>query len=195
MSEEKMQEHNEEIVSPELLQVMQAKELAEAAMDKDGLLTLSTGVVIQPLEISKQTVADLVARTPAPQPPQYDPGNKGRLQPNYDAPSYKSAVTSHETQVSKPIFDYILLRGLEVVSVPDHLEPMDSDDWLEEMLYVLGLSEVSDIERHLIWFREIAAPSQEDTMLLMYIISRDAFVGEKGVNDALASLKSDESGS
>ncbi len=192
---EKIENKETEIVAPELVAALEAQTIAEAAMGQDtGYLTLSTGVVIEPLIISKQTVSDLMAQVAAPEPPMYDPGDKGKPQPHYDAPSYKKAMASYEAQVSKLIFDYVLIRGLDVISVPDHLEPEESDGWLEEMLYVMRRTSVSDIERHLMWFREIAAPTEEDTMILMYIISRDAFVSEEGVNDALASLKSDATG-
>lgn len=192
---ENNQEQKTDIAAPELDAALKAQAIAEAAMDKDtGYLTLSTGVVIEPLDISKQTVSDLMAQVEAPTPPMYDPGEKGKPQPHYDAPSYKKAFAAYEARVSKLIFDYVLIRGLEIISVPEALEPVDSDDWLEEMMYVMGRTKVSPIERRLMWFREIAAPTEEDTMLLMYIISRDAFVSEEGVNDALASLKSDATG-
>ena len=124
-------------------------------------VTLSTGVVLRVKKVSRNLIADIIARHAPPSVPLYYNEEKGRQEENPDDPEYLSALQMYRARLGNDINNAIILDGTEIESVPEALEPMTSSRWLERMR-LKGYNVDGQDARYLYWVKFVAADDSTD---------------------------------
>lgn len=110
---------------------------------------------------------------------------------NPDHPDYIGDVKIWEDGYTKKVSDALILLGTFVKYVPDSVQTMDDDEWIED-LDVIGI-EVGKRkkERYLAWVKGVAIQSAKDYATVQDRVSAIAGVSEKEVAEATNSFPSD----
>lgn len=136
-----------------------------------GEARLSTGVVIRgkaaPREVLMRAY-ERIARDAPPVPMWLNP-DKGREEPNPDDPDYLAANKQHEARAALAIRRALIMYGVQVVSVPDGLPDVDSEDWREEVEVSEMSSGHSPLVRLYDWLTIKAGPTEDDYKLLFFV--------------------------
>lgn len=165
----------------------------EGTRQKDGLIHLSTGVVLALQPIPKKVIKSLYDRYEdnKPKPPLFDNELKNRKEENPADPDYLTALEVYETNFILTVMDFAVMRGTRVVTIPDDVEPIEGD-WQEEYEY-LGMKMPTNARlRYLAWVSYVAAPLDEDQKLLTEKVSALMGVTEAQVEQEMARFPGDE---
>ncbi len=108
----------------------------------------------------------IYSQYPDPSPPMVEielPSGGKRMEPNPNDPDYLERLERHRLQVARKVLDVVLLRGLEVLSIPPHVPPLEESGWVEEISYLTG-AEVppSGPGRKLAWLEAFIFLGAED---------------------------------
>lgn len=164
------------------------KGVEEAEQRERGLvdeITLSTGVVLKVKPVPKHFIFTVTSRFEKPAVPVYYNESKGREEENPNDPDYAEAVEMYVADVANAAVDVALLRGTEVVSIPDGFPDHNSKYWKEEM-EVLGMPlKTKERARYLAWIKAMVCPLEEDIEILMEIIGQHTGVSEADTAEAV----------
>ncbi len=164
--------------------VVKALEETEAGERDGNVVTLSTGVQLRVKPMPKHFIFQVTERYKKPKVPVYFDETKGREEENPEDPDYIEAMQMHLAEISNASTDVAILRGTEVVHVPDDVMGPDSDDFKME-LEVLKFGMVDNARaRYLAWIKAIAAPLDSDIENLFEEIGRLTGVTEADVAEA-----------
>jgi len=162
--------------------VKAVEEIENGERDRD-IVTLSTGVQLRVKPMPKHFVFQVTERYKKPKVPVYMT-DKGREEENPSDPDYIEAMQMHLAEISNASTDVAILRGTEVVHIPDDVMGPDSEDFKME-LEVLKFGMVDNARaRYLAWVKAIAAPADADIENLFEEIGRLTGVTEADVAEA-----------
>jgi len=150
------------VKSPEEL----AEEVLEQAEVEEELLRLSSGAVVRPLQLPELLLRDLYDRDPRPQPPivhiEDKESGKSWNEENPDDPKYLQELQEWSGRMAEAVLNIILLRGLELVSLPEEAVPFEDESWVEELeLFGQRVPERGPI-RKLMWLKSQVVLSSDD---------------------------------
>ena len=152
--------------------------------------TTSYGVKLRLKAVNRQSLGSISDKylCEKPKPPIIMIESKGRKEPNHDDPDFQDALTSWNLSMSMAVSNFILLRGTELISVPDGMMSYDSDEWKFEMEL---MSDLADNPRacYLEWLRGVAC-SEDDSTKLFQIIGRKSNIAQEDVESAAAQFRS-----
>lgn len=164
----------------------------EAEQRERGLvdqITLSTGVVLKVKPVPKHFIFTVTSRFEKPKVPVYLNESKGREEENPNDPDYIEAVEMYVADIASAAIDVVILRGTEVISIPDGFPDHNSKDWKEEM-EILGMPLIKkERARYLAWIKGMACPLEEDIEILMEIIGQHTGVSEADTAEAVARFR------
>lgn len=163
---------------------------------KDILVTTSTGAVVKVLETPAHLLQRVWEKYPEPKVPQQTikEGDREWVEDNPDDPDYLAAVEARTLNVYSASSNIILLKGIEVVSLPEGVSDFDHDKaWIEEYeVMMLDIPE-SRAARYLEWIRYRVAPRIDDLAAIQDAESKALGVTKEAVDAAEASFR-DNSG-
>lgn len=156
---------------------------AERAHDNkhEGVVTLSTGVVVRVRPVASLIISDIARAIPEPKIPRVYIETKAREEENPNDPGYLKALVDRETAQAMAVNDAFLLMGTEVVSAPPDLWALDSDDWIDRLALIGIAKPEGPHARYLAWMKYIAAPLQTDIVALLHGVGRLSAVTEDDV--------------
>lgn len=156
-------------------------QLQESQVRNPDEVTLSTGVVLRRKPVSKLLLKSVVDRFKKEEPkvPQAFNEAKGRMEDNPGDPDYIEAKNRYEEDTITALIDLALVKGSELVYVPDGIPRPEDDEWLEEdRLLNFEVPEHPKLI-YLHWIKSVAAPLDEDIQTIFL-----HFIGSFGVPEA-----------
>ncbi len=168
---------------------------AVSNMDKrgDGLIRLSTGVVLKPRRIPNLMFAEVVRFFKRPKVPVVYIEDIGREEENPNDPAYQEAVAAYTNELSMAIVDLMIVSGTEINSVPKGFPKPEDDSWYEEFDAVFSMFGHNDTlttkKRYLKWVKFCAAPTEQDIASIMEGVGRLSGVSEEDVSDAITRFR------
>lgn len=148
-------------------------------------ITLSSGLRLRLKTVPKHFIYGVTKDIPAPRVPLVKIEGKKRPIENPDDPDYKEAVEEWIVVTANAATDVALLRGTEILELPEDMIGPDSTTWIEE-LEVLGLPMRDNARaRYLYWIKAVAVPETSDLSALMEALGRLTGVTEDDVADAV----------
>jgi hypothetical protein len=148
-------------------------------------IALSSGLRLRLKTVPKHFIYGVTKDIPAPDVPLVYVDGKKRPIENPDDPDYKEALDKWIVVTANAATDVALLRGTEILDLPDGMISPDSTEWVEE-LEVLGLPMRDNSRaRYLYWIKAVGVPEEEDLMALMEALGRLTGVTEDDVADAV----------
>lgn len=148
-------------------------------------ITLSSGLRLRLKTVPKHFIYGVTKDIPPPQVPLVNVDGKKLPIENPDDPDYKEAVENWIVVTANAATDVALLRGTEIIDLPDGMIGPDSTAWIEE-LEVLGLSMRDNSRaRYLYWIKAVGIPEEADLSALMEALGRLTGVTEDDVTDAV----------
>jgi hypothetical protein len=164
--------------------VVVAVEEVEQGERDSGVVTLSTGVQLRVKPMPKHFIFQVTERYKKPKVPLYFDEGKGREEENPEDPDYIEAMQMYLAEISNASTDIAILRGTEVVHIPEDVMGPDSEEFRDE-LEVLKFGMVDNSRaRYLAWIKAIAAPTDADVENLFEEIGRLTGVTEADVAEA-----------
>ncbi len=162
---------------------------------KSDEIELSSGLRLRLKVVPKHFIYGVTKDIPAPQVPLIHVDGKKRPIENPDDPDYQEAVESWIVITANAATDVALLRGTEILELPEDMIGPDSTAWIEE-LEVLDLPMRDNSRaRYLYWIKAIAVPNEEDLSALMEALGRLTGVNEDDVADAVERFRHIATGS
>ena len=157
------------------------KAVEEAEQGERDNITLSTGVQLRIKSMPKHFIFQVTEKYKKPKVPLYFDESKGREEENPDDPDYIEAMQMYLAEIANASTDVAILRGSEIVHIPDDVMGPDSDEFKME-LEVLGFGMIDNSRaRYLAWIKAIAAPTDADIETLFEEIGRMTGVTEADV--------------
>lgn len=184
-----MTEQMEQISNPVLAAIeVESKQEIKNGTDPN-IFTTENGVKFRIKAVNKQSLGGITDRYLKEQPkaPVTYIESKGREEANYDDPDYQDAMKAWNLAMSMALSNFILLRGAELISVPDNVMHHDSDDWKFEMELISDMAH-NPRACYLEWVRAIAC-SEEDSTELFRRIGRKSGIAQEDVASAAAQFR------
>lgn len=155
-----------------------------------------SGVVLKLRRVAPLLLRDVARNFPNPKVPLVPNLEKGDnvLEENPNDPAYLRAVREQAEAIGDVTNGIILVRGSEVVSVPDSVSPLADTQWSEDVQEFSGL-EVPDSgrRRYLCWLKYVVLDRAEDFFGLVRKISAlSGMVMEEAVAQATEEFRGDE---
>ena len=164
--------------------VVEGVEAAEKQNGR-GTVTLSSGIRLAVRPVSRHFIYEVTARFDKPEVPTWVDPEKGREGPNPEDPGYIKAAEQYVVDVANATTDVALLRGTQVLEIPDGVHGPDSPEWREEMEF-LGLELVNNSRaRYLSWLKAVAMPMDDDINRVLSEVGRLIGASEDDVTEAV----------
>lgn len=177
-----------------VVEAVMALEESDEKFQSDEI-TLSSGLRLRLKEVPKHFIYGVTKDIPAPQVPLINIDGKKRPIENPDDPDYQEAVEKWIVVTANAATDVALLRGTEVLELPEGMIGPESTAWIEEM-EVLGMPMRDNSRaRYLNWLKAIGVPKEEDLAALMEALGRLTGVNEDDVADAVERFRHIAAGS
>ncbi|GAF79299.1 unnamed protein product [marine sediment metagenome] len=156
----------------------------------EDIVTLSSGVRLKIRAVPRNFIFAVTAKFEKPKVPRYMNEQKGKEEENPNDPNYLDATEKYLLNLADASNNVVLLRGTEIVGIPDDVPGPDSKQWKEEMT-VLEMSMIDNKRaRYLAWVKGIAAPLESDINGLFTEIGRLTGVSEEDVAQAAERFRS-----
>jgi len=171
------------------LAVTPAEEQQAKPID-DGLIHLSTGVILAPKKVTPFVFQSVASQFKDPPIPRVWIEEKQREEDNPMHPAYLQAKEEAEVDRSMATIDACLALGTKLISIPPELQTPDEDDWLDD-LEVVGITIDRENKRlrYRTWVKFIAAPSVDDIQLIISKVLSTIGVTEEAVARATANFQ------
>lgn len=149
-------------------------------------ITLSTGVVLRLRVVPPMLITDIAgeAMRERPKPPTAYVEAVDRVEENPDDPDYQEALSNWQAGVLLDLNNTYILKGTELVSIPEDVAGLDDPEWLDEMR-VLGRRVETRRQRYLSWVKYAAGPSREDVAMIVREVGRLSGVSESDVQESI----------
>lgn len=169
-----------------------AAQAAEDMLDPPGETELSNGIVVRFKPVPPLALQEATRAIKPPTVPVTFVEAKGREEENPNDPDYLAAVEQHQIEQSMVAIRTLLLLGVEPVSVPDTVPPIESDEWMTPLRLVgVPVGNVDDRwERKLAWLQYVALERRPDLDACIVGAMRASGVTEADVAMLLANFRS-----
>lgn len=167
--------------------VMALEEEDDRPLDE---VSFSSGLRLRLKPVSKHFIYGVTKEIPPPAVPLVHLEGKTRPIENPDDPDYQEALEKWISDSANAATDIAMLRGTEILELPEGMIGPESTEWLEEM-EVLGLPMRDNSRaRYLYWLKAIALPDELELLKLMEALGRLIGVAEDDVTDAVERFRS-----
>lgn len=189
MAKKKMQEQDlvDEVRLDKVL-----RGINDAGGDNGGsdTITLSTGVVLKLKPVSKWLIQAVNRQFKRPTVPKQYVKSAGKDVENPMHPKYKDDMEKYLVDIGNATTDVCILRGTEIIEIPQNLFHYDSKECASEMKALGFKLTDNNSARYLYWVKYVAAPLDRDMNLLMGALGRLTGVAEADVLEAVARFRS-----
>lgn len=153
--------------------VMQAISEHDEVVKPPTEFTTSNGVVLKLKAVPPLLVMDVQRRFVEPVPPKVRNFDKGEgddapLEENPSDPGYQRALNEHRQTVGEASNAIFIVRGTEIVSIPDGVSKVEDPDWAEDIGEFTGI-DVPAVgrRRYYAWMKYVALASMDDFQNLL----------------------------
>lgn len=155
--------------SPTIQQAVADVEREAEVLLPHSHLKLSSGVVLRTKQVPILRLQAVANKIKPPKMEDYSYYDADReetiINPNH--PEYLQAMEAYHLQQGMAVMDALIVFGTEIVSVPEGVAPLESDEWLEDLKFVgIEVVEGSKLARYLSWVRYVAAVTEADIALI-----------------------------
>lgn len=170
-------------------QASQVIELVKVWRDRDRI-TLRNGVVLKLHPVPPLAIREAALLVPPPQVPVWISPDKDREEPNPNDPDYLAALEKHKHEQAFRVSDTIHLLGTSVESIPDGIDPPESDVWISKLEAIgIKVDRENEHKRYLSWLRLYAYTSQADISMVTAFATRLSGTTEEEVQRAAAAFR------
>lgn len=139
----------------------------ESVPRQEDTVTLSSGVVLKFKKIPLLRLNAILDAFPYPPVPTYRDEEKKRTIENPLNENYLEQRRRIDEQRSMALIDAIVATGTEVLICPEHVTPLDSEDWIEELIVShIPVTFTSKFGRYLAWIKFVAIREVSDLELI-----------------------------
>lgn len=175
-----MADYNEQIQAA-LVDVVE-----DAPIRNEDILTLSNGVVLRRKPLPRTRIMALVEKFPLPPIPEVYNKEKGKMEKWDGSEEYQKAKQKVEMNQALAMIDLIIASGLEVVSIPDSVPPIEDDEWIEELeLSHISVKKDSKVVRRFSWIKFVAAKDEDNLEKIMTFATSQLAESEANVAQQL----------
>lgn len=180
-----------------------------AATDRPEIeqIELANRIVLRVRPVAHHLLVRAQQAVPEPQVPRVwiegrgenrdDPNDPG-WEENPDSPTYRAARANWIIESDTASLKVALILGTEVVSLPDGIHPVESEEWISEIEEAAAAAELSPPPirrepakaRYLDWLRFYAIPDEDDIFRLSHLLMYGVLATEEELSDALTSFRS-----
>lgn len=168
-------------------QKIQEAVAADEAATQPELVTLSSGVVLKHKQVSILRLQNIISHFKMPEVPALFDKERNKEIRNPNHPVYLAQVEQVNEERMLAAVDALIATGTELVECPEDIEPIDSDDWIEECETFFKIKVLRDNKkaRYLAWVKYVAVLTKEDLELLAHFVRRTLGVSEESVAQAM----------
>lgn len=157
----------------------------DSVQNTDGLIVLSTGVILKTKRVPNMLFAELMKRHTRPLPPRILDRDRGREIENPNDPEYVARLEAWQSELTLDMTDAMIGMGTAIYSLPKGFPTVDSEEWLEPLRVLNFDPGDNKVARYLLWVKYVAGPSDEDVNKLLTGVGSASGVTEVAVADAL----------
>jgi len=176
-----------QIDETEYNQKIQEAVAADEAATSPDLVTLSSGVILRHKKVSILRLQNIISHFKMPEVPAYWDKEREMHIKNPSHPIYLAEVERINEERMLAAVDALIATGTELVECPDDIEPLESDDWIDECETFFKITVLRDNKkaRYLAWVKYVAVLTKEDLELLAHFVRRTLGVSEESVAQAM----------
>lgn len=173
----------------------QVLKLVDEITEKDPTTCVVNGITFKMRRVSKLMVLDASRKIKIPRPPKVFIEEKGREEENPNDPEYLERKTEAEYERSMLIMHAYIALGTKPISIPEDIEPIESNGWLEELSEIGLGTPSSDRVRYLMWVKYVGVPDEKDLNDLLTEVMRYSGITLEGdVKEVADRFRDNESG-
>lgn len=168
-----------------------AKQIDKMGQANDGLIRLSSGVVLRAKQANPNVLIRAMTAHPAPKVPTFHSKEMGREIENPDDPDYIARKRAWQMEYSSAMLNVLVGLGTELESIPKGIEGPhpkkggEMPNWIGEYAsFGLPTNPTSPAWRYITWVMYIAAPTTDDTQKISEAVMALSGVKEADVRNA-----------
>jgi hypothetical protein len=158
--------------------------------DSRGPYTTERGVILKYRKISTDVVRRAWTAIPIPKPPDVWIEDHGRYEPNPVDPGYNNEVSLYNNKVSECIQQIIMMRAVDVFSIPDGVPGPESDEWFEGLEEYFSIPN-GKLARKAMWLLDYILSDTEINEIVQDISKLSGMIAEDKVDEAANSFRGD----
>lgn len=158
--------------------------------DSRGPYTTEMGVVLKYRKISTDVVRRAWTAIPIPKMPEVWIEDHGRYEPNPVDPGYNNEVSLYNNKVSECIQQIIMMRAVEVFSVPPGIPGPESDEWFEGLEEYFAIPK-GKLARTAMWLLDYVLSDMEINEIVQDVSKNSGMIPEDKVDEAANSFRGD----
>ncbi len=175
--------------------VAAARRVIEEAKEESEVvgreIELVNGIRIKLKHVPAALIRRVSTRLEKPKVPKSDWQNKGRVEENPGDPDYLDAMEQYNYEVGEAATNVILSLGIEVVHVPEGVDKIEDEGWVEILDYFKVDADLdSKIGRKLAWLQYYAITSEAEWLKVLGKVSSLIGMTEGEVADAVETFRS-----
>lgn len=159
----------------------------------EGVYTSKSGIKFKLKPVSNLLIVDATSKLKKPKPPVIYIEDKGRKEENPSDPLYNEAMQTYNADRATITMGMVIGFGCEVEYIPEGFFQLESDEWVDDLVYFGVDVPQKGRARKVCWIRYHLIPSDEEQTKLMIAIMRNSGqTVEADVDEALSSFRSNE---
>lgn len=153
---------------------------------EDGLIHLSSGLVLKPRKVPPMILDKVTKQFPDPVIPKVKNEDKDQWIPNPDDPDYLEAKRLNEEVRNTALLDVLIGLGTDPEYVPPTLVALDDDIWVDEAEIFLNFSVPrAGRARYVAWLKYHALQDANDFQIIADRVTRQMGVSATEVQTAM----------
>lgn len=169
-------------------------EMEETEEQEDGLIHLSTGVVLETQPIPRLFTKNIYTKYESikPKVPKFYNEQKNREEENPADGDYIDALEAWGMQFMFDLTELAIMRGTKIHTLPKDIEGPYGEYWVEETEHFGIKIPNAPKLRYLYWIQHVAAPLDEDAIAIGKKVRPLLGITEEAVEQEMRKFRSDE---
>jgi len=166
-------------------------EVDASTQASSGVLILKNGIKLKLKKIQLMRIQAVWNKFPYPKVPAVWDEDRQREIKNPNSEEYLQMKADVDEQRNTAIFDAIAALGVDVLEVPEGIDKIEDDNWIEEC-EVIGLTvdKTKRVARKLAWMKYVALSDPEDMINLSKEFGISMGLNEEQIATAVDSFRS-----
>lgn len=176
---------------PDEADVVKASAIIDAALKRMTTVELTNGIILKLVPVPPLAMREVTVQLKPPSVPTVWMEEKQRDEPNPNDPDYIKELTQFSMKQVEMLTNILLSLGTKVETIPDGIEPPESDGWLESLEFLGIVIDTSNkFQRYLSWLRYYALTSGPDITAIVRGVMMTSGTTEEEVQAIIRSFRS-----